>query len=292
MVCSMTGFGRGTAEVDGISATVELRSVNKRFFETSIRMPGALAARETDVQRRLKRSFERGRISAQAQVEGADEEMLPIEVDPEAAHAYKRLLEDLRTHARLDDQVSLQHMLQFSEVFTSVDRETSTEASWPAVREALEEAIADLQTMRAEEGQALLAELEAHLATLETELRSAETRAPIRVDEARAKLHERLADLLEETRVNPERLETELAILADKLDVTEECVRLDSHLQLFREALAGDEAVGRKLNFIVQEMHREVNTIGSKANDTALSHGAVRMKEAIEKIREQVQNVE
>ena len=289
----MTGFGRGSAEVNGISANVELRSVNKRFFETSLRLPGTLAAREADVEALLKAAFERGRISAQVQVDSAEDAALPIEVDPETARAYRRLLDELRATADLDDPVRLEHLLKFSDVFTTVEEsEEADDESWPAVREALGIAIDDLQDMRAREGVALKKDLTSQVDAIEKELDTAKARIPLRLEEVRQKLRERLRELVEDDQIDNDRIETEMAILADKLDVSEECVRLASHIELFREALENDDAVGRKLNFIVQEMHREVNTIGSKANDTELAHGAVRMKEAIEKIREQVRNVE
>lgn len=293
MISSMTGFGRGTAQRHGYLATVELRSVNKRFFEASVRMPSALAPYETDVQARLNEAFDRGRITVQVQVERSAEAALPLRVDEQAARAYRRLLDDLRRAAGLDEPVHLEHLLNYPDVFTTAeDDETAAEQQWEAVQEALEAAIPDLRAMRRQEGEALHADLAARIDAIEQELDAAEMRAPERVEEARERLRTRIHGLLDDDRVDPDRLELEIALLADKLDVTEECVRLRSHLQLFREALASDEPVGRKLNFIVQEIHREVNTIGSKSNDPDLAHGAVRMKEEVEKIREQVQNVE
>ncbi|RMF59741.1 MAG: YicC family protein [Bacteroidetes bacterium] len=294
MIASMTGFGRATAEAEGFTATVEMRSVNSRFCEVSVRLPRAMAAYEAEVQRRVKQAFARGRINVNIQVERQGDEALALKVDRKAAWAYARMLEAVREAAGLEDPVRLEHLLQFSEIFNPPEEaeEDAAEPAWAAVEAALAAAIETLRAMRRQEGAALETELAARLDALEALLNDVEARAPLRLDEARTRLYERLEELLGDERINPDRLELELALLADKLDVTEECVRLRSHLALFREALAGSEPVGRKLNFLAQEINREVNTIGSKANDAAVAQLVVRMKEELEKIREQVENVE
>ncbi len=293
MIASMTGFGRGSAQEDGITATAEMRSVNNRYLDVAVRLPSALAARETDVQALLRQALERGRVNVTVQVEKDVEADLPIRVNEKAARAYGRLLEDLRRAAGIEAPVSLEHVVRYSEVFTAAEEDPAAlERMWRAVEAALAEALAQMRRMRRQEGQALEADLAARLDALEDGLARVEARAPERVEEARLRLRERLNELLADQRVDPERLEQELTLLADRLDVTEECVRLRSHLDLFRQALAAAEPVGRKLNFLVQEIHREVNTISSKANDAQVAHVAVAMKEEVEKIREQVQNVE
>lgn len=293
MIASMTGFGRGFAQQEDIAATVELRSVNNRYVDVSVRLPQRLSAHETAVQTRLKDAFERGRIKVQVQVEKTAEMDLPVRVNREAAQAYGRLLEEAREAAGIEVPVRMEDLLRYGEIFTSAEEDPGeTEHIWAVVQQALDAAIDDLRAMRLEEGKALLEDLAARTDAIEAQLVLVEERAPDRVDEARERLRERLDDLLDDARIDADRLEQEIAIVADKLDITEECVRLRSHLSLFREALANDAAVGRKLNFITQEIHREVNTIGSKANDPEIARYAVQMKEEVEKIREQVQNVE
>ncbi len=299
MIESMTGFGRGTAEKGGVTATAEMRSVNKRFVEVSIRLPRLLAAREAAMQALVKERFERGRITVQIQLEEVPgEETLPIRVDEAAARAYADLLGDLRAAAGIEAPVQLEHLLTFSDVFTSIEKDDveagqQEEAAWQAAQAALERAARALRRMRREEGRALHADLSARLDALEAALGKVEARAPERVAEARRRLRERLTELFNDERLEADRLEAEVAFLADKLDVTEECVRLRSHLGQFRTALdAEGEAVGRRLKFLVQEIHREVNTISSKANDAEVAQHAVGMKEEVEKIREQVANVE
>jgi uncharacterized protein (TIGR00255 family) len=293
MVTSMTGFGRGTATVGGTTATVELRSVNNRFCETSVRVPRAISDREQDLHSLLRNAFDRGRITAQVQLDQTPEEALPLRIDSEAARAYTLLLERLREAAGIDAPIRLEHLLTFSDILKPADEApAAAEHAWQAVRQALDGAVEGMRSMRLQEGQALQADLAGRLDAIERELQAVERRGPERVHEARVRLHERLAELLGDERVNPDRLEQEIAILADRLDVTEECVRLRSHIHVFREAFESKESVGRKLNFLVQEMNREVNTIGSKANDAEVAHRAVQMKEDLEKIREQVQNIE
>lgn len=289
----MTGFGRGTAQAGEAVATVEVRSVNNRFLDVSARLPRALAEHETDVQARVKAAFARGRITVQVQLEQRAGEALPVRVDEGAAQAYARLLGRLREVAGIDEPVRLEHLIHFSDAFMAPeDAPDTSEEAWHAVDAALGAAIEALQAMRRQEGEALRADLHARADAIESTLARVEARAPERVDVARQRLHDRLRELLETGSLDEGRLELEIALLADKLDVTEEGVRLRSHLALFREALGMSEPVGRKLNFLAQEMGREINTIGSKANDVEVAHLAVEMKEALEKIREQVQNVE
>jgi uncharacterized protein (TIGR00255 family) len=294
MVHSMTGFGRGRATVDGTTADVELRSVNKRHHDVSLRIPDALADREGDIQTRLTEAFERGRFLVDIEVAVDEDEALPIDLDTEKALAYKKLLERLSSAAQIQEPIRLEHLMQFDDLFVASDevRDVAADEMWPAVEAALNEAIDALQAMRAQEGKALRTDLAARIDAIEENLDAIEGRAPERVRERQERLQKRLDELVADDRIDPDRLETEIALLADKLDVTEECVRLRSHLEMFREAMGADEPAGRKLKFITQEIHRESNTIGAKANDETISRCAVEIKEEIEKIREQISNVE
>ncbi|MEX0599954.1 MAG: YicC/YloC family endoribonuclease [Rhodothermales bacterium] len=293
MIDSMTGFGRGEASVKNASATVELRSVNNRYCEVSVRLPRNLSDRESDVQARIKQHFSRGRISAQIQVETTSDDVLSIQVDRESVRAYMNLLETVREVAGITSPVRLEHLLNYSDVFEAAPPpEDEAERMWEAVENALTDAMDALRTMRRQEGSALLADLEQRIEAIGRHLRRVEERAPARVEEARERLRERLRDVMEDERIDRDRLEMEMALVADRVDITEECVRLRSHLEMFRQALNSEHAEGRKLNFISQEINREINTIGAKANDADISHLAVEMKDELEKVREQVQNVE
>ena len=290
MTLSMTGFGRGTASADGTDVTVEVRSLNGRYCEVTIRAPRSLAPHEPDMQNRVKDALERGKVNVSVQVQRATE-TAPLKVDTAAAAIYRRLLDELRAAAGIEEPIGIEHVMKFPDVLVADEEAREDPAVWEATRAALADALDALNEMRRQEGAALDADLRERLAAIEAELDAVEAAAPARIEAARTALHERIADLFGDERVDADRLELEIALLADKLDVNEECVRLRSHLALFRDALASDEAVGRRLNFLAQEFNREINTIASKANDPGIAHRAVTMKEELEKIREQVQNV-
>ncbi|MEM1042446.1 MAG: YicC/YloC family endoribonuclease [Bacteroidota bacterium] len=290
MISSMTGFGRGTASADGADVTVELRSLNGRYADVSVRAPRSLAEHEAEIQSRVKDALDRGKISVSVQAQRAAVSA-PLRVDAAAAAAYRQLLDRVREAAGIAEPVGLEHVLRFPDVLVAVETEDEAEGVWEATQAALAEALEAHLAMRRQEGDALAADLRARLGAIETELDAVEADAPARIVAARAAMHERIADLLGDERLDRDRLELEIALLADRLDVNEECVRLRSHLALFREALGSDEPVGRRLNFLAQEFNREINTIASKAGDPGIAHRAVTMKEELEKIREQVQNV-
>jgi len=294
MIHSMTGFGRGRASRTGITATVEIKSVNKRHHDVTVRIPDNLAEKESTVEGRLREAFERGQFTVYVDVEAEAEEAAPYRVNEAAARQVATLLQELREAAGIDAPIGIDDLLQFEDVLAEATPgdDALLRRSWEVVENALEEAITALRDMRAQEGTALRDDLEARLDAIEADLQRVEDRAPERVHEHQERLRDRLQEIVEDDRINEDRLETEIAVLADKLDISEECVRLRSHLAMFREALDNDEPVGRKLKFITQEIHREVNTIGAKANDPDISTSGVQMKEEVEKIREQVRNVE
>jgi uncharacterized protein (TIGR00255 family) len=294
MIRSMTGFGRGHASTEDASATVEIQSTNKRHLNIFVHLPDPLPEAESDVRMRMKEAFERGQfdVNVSAELKGTDE--LPGSLNADAAMHHKKRLEQLCSAAQIKEPIRLDHLLEFEDIFAAEEEREAAkiQRAWPAVTEALDAAIDDLRAMRREEGDALRDDLERRTHAIDDHLDAIEERAPTRVEERQAQLRARLEELLDDEHLDPDRLETEIALLADKLDVTEECVRLHSHLKMFREALDADEPSGRKLKFITQEIHREANTIGAKADDEEISRRAVEMKEEIEKIKEQIRNVE
>lgn len=292
MIASMTGYGRGEATVGGYESVVEIKSVNSRYCEISLRSPKSLNEREGDINRIIKEAFSRGRISAFVTVTDPTPESVPYRVNPAAVRSYRALLEEIRREAGIEEPVRLEHIIKYPDVLEADHVEENLDAIWQATEQALLAACKGMQAMRLQEGAALRNELEERLSGIETKLREVERLSPIRVTSASERMRERLAEIIEEGRLDKERIEFEMAMLADKLDVREECVRLDSHLVQFREAIASGEPVGRKLNFLSQEMNREINTIGSKSNDAEMAHLVVGMKEELEKIKEQVENVE
>ena len=289
----MTGYGRGEASVDGISAVVELRSVNSRFLEVATRLPRSLSLRENEIRELVRSKILRGKITLAANMLGDASAKVPLSINKEAAKSYYKLLRELRAVVKLRETVKLEHLLSFSDIFESQDASESDAAEWNAFTKALALAIDNLRTMREKEGHELANDLVARINGMQKRLDVIEKLSKERIPEERTRLQERITALLgDNSTVNADRLELEIALLADKLDVTEECVRFRSHNKFFLEALEKEEGAGRKLNFLIQEMNREANTIGSKSNDTAIAHSVVAIKEELEKIREQIQNIE
>jgi uncharacterized protein (TIGR00255 family) len=292
MVTSMTGYGRGEAGSEGIIVSVEVRSVNGRYLEVIPRLPRTLALRENDIKEVVRRSIGRGKITVHVTVDRGTNGTAPLRVDAPTAKAYYRLLNDLRKTVRLRQTVRLEHLLQFSEIFEPQELEQTTEQEWDIARRALEKALEQLVQMRRREGGQLEKDLRPRLELLSGLLNRVEEASRNQVPKERERLRERIAQLVAEQNLDEGRLELEIALLADRLDVTEECVRFRSHVKFFLQAVESEESAGRKLNFLVQEMNREANTIGSKSNDTTVAHFVVQMKEELERIREQLQNVE
>ena len=293
MIASMTGFGRAEVTKQGISAMVEVRSVNSRFLEVGTRLPRSLAQREKDVKDVVRARLNRGSLNVTVKVEKNLNGTAPLKVNTSAAKSYFRLLNDLRKAVKLKEKVKLEHLLNFSEVLEAGEEPGSDEQEWSVVEEALQEALKQLDEMRRKEGQELSKDLEKRVRWMDETINQIEKMSADRVPEEKKRLQERVTQLLaDKSVIDQNRLELEVALLADKLDVTEECVRYRSHNKFFLEALKGKDSAGRKLNFLVQEMNREANTIGSKANEAALAHVVVKLKEELEKIREQLQNLE
>jgi uncharacterized protein (TIGR00255 family) len=292
MIASMTGFGRGEAHRGGITISVELRTVNNRFLEVATRLPRSLSLRENDVKELIRRRISRGKVNVIANVEKDGNGSPGLELNSSAARAYYKLLVQLRKTLKLKETVKLEHLLQFSEIFEQQETGGTDEKEWMVLQESLETALGALAEMRRAEGGELERDFRARIALLDERLAQIERLSARQVPAERMRLRERVAQIIEKTPVDEGRLELEIALLADRLDVTEECVRFRSHNKFFLEALALPEPAGRKLNFLIQEMNREANTIGSKSSATEIAHLVVSMKEELEKIREQIQNIE
>ena len=293
MLVSMTGFGRGESSNNGMTATVEIKSVNSRFSDITIRLPQSLREKETEFREQIQQQIERGKFNVTVKVEKRDTAELDITIDPKVIAGYKQLLSSLKEAAGVEEKISLSHYLSFNDVFVSRESdEEEIRQMTVLVHESIKKAVSNLNTMRRQEGEHLANDLKMRLDKIEEILNLIHKRAKERVPEARTRFQDRIQSLINDDNFDNERLELEIAILADKLDITEEIVRLQSHIKFFREAMDSNGTVGRKLNFLIQEMNREINTIGSKANDSDISHHVVDLKEILEKIREQIQNIE
>ncbi|HET6272446.1 MAG TPA: YicC/YloC family endoribonuclease [Bacteroidota bacterium] len=292
MIASMTGYGRGEASSKGIAIAVELRSVNSRFLEVTTRLPRSLSLRENEIKEILRRRVSRGKIALALTVERETNGTLPLKINASAAKSYYKLLNQLRKTVKLKETVKLEHLLRFSEVIEQQEMEGTDEEEWGVAQQALDKAIDQVVGMREDEGKELKKDFTHRIANIEQKLTEIEQIAREQVPAERLRLRERITHLLEKEPVDEGRLEMELALMADRLDITEECVRFRSHNKFFLGAFESTEAAGRKLNFLIQEMNREANTIGSKSSAAEIAHLVVGIKEELEKIREQLQNIE
>ncbi len=291
MIHSMTGFGAGGGASGGEEIAVEIRSVNHKFCEVKVRLPRELAALEPLVVRTVKVRLARGGIDVSLRRAGAAGAMAP-RVDAVLAEAYARAYAEVQARLGLHDPIQLRDIVAAEGVIRLDERDADLDAARAATDRALTEALDALGAMRQREGEALAADLEGRLAIVESLVARVEVLAPLAVAHHRTRLAERVKELTQGLPLDPGRLAQEVALLADRSDVAEEITRLRSHVAQARALLGSQEPAGRKLDFLVQEMHREVNTIGSKSQHAELSGLVVSLKAEVERMREQVQNVE
>lgn len=292
MASSMTGLGVGEVQYNSTTITVELKSVNNRYLEVSCRLPSFLSYYEQQVRDIIRNSIQRGKIYTTIMVKGDSTSVPSIRIDEKMVGSVHDLLNHLRNTACIREELKMEHYLRFSEIFESCSEPENTDLTWNHVQQALQEALTALKEMRRKEGETLLKDIRERVQGLEARLDKVEGIARENVPDAYQKLIERIEKLTLDHNIDQDRLHTEIVLLADKMDITEECVRLRSHNQVFLNILENEEVVGKKLNFLLQEMNREANTISTKATHVEISHTVVEMKEEIEKIREQVQNLE
>lgn len=289
---SMTGYGKGTAESEGKKITVELKSVNHRFLDLSVKIPKTMNFAEETARKILQQSFSRGHIDVYLTYENNGASDYDLFVNEGLADEYVRTAAYLADKYGIENDFTVSSLMKTADVITPSEKEQSEQAVAALIKDALEVAVEKLQEMRAKEGFALKNDLIEKADSVGVLLELVKQRAPEVVKNYRAKIEERITEALAGVDIDEARLINEVAFFADKACIDEEIARLTAHIDNFYAILESDEPVGRKLDFLVQEMNREVNTIGSKSNDIVITNYVVNMKSEIEKIREQVQNVE
>jgi len=292
MIRSMTGYGRKEAAWSGGTVVVEVRSVNNRFCEVSVRLPRGLTVLEDHLKGLAQKQCARGRVELTVSIPGGRETKRTLQVDRLLAKQYHGLLQQIQRELKLGGTIDVSLVAGMKDVLHVTEEPVDDSGLQTLIKKLAAGALADLDRMRRREGKALAAHLEALLRTLEQDRQAVAVRVPQAQQEHLARMRARVEKLLESGRADDGRLEQELAILADKSDISEEIARLDSHLAQFRQTLKVAAPAGKTLDFLTQEMGREINTMGSKANDSQLSQHVIRMKGGLEKIREQTQNVE
>jgi uncharacterized protein (TIGR00255 family) len=288
----MTGYGRRESAWSGRSLSVEVRSVNHRFCEVVSRLPRSLAGLEEDLKKSIQQRCQRGRIELTISLSGGAEGEKQLSLDRPLARQYHRLLRELQQELRLEGAIDLSLLSGFRDIVAVSEQPLASAALKQAGKRLLAGALVDLDAMRRREGQALARDMKHRLLLIRKEAQAMVARAPLVARGLFDRMTERVRKLVGDGPIDQGRLSQELAQYADRCDVSEELTRLDSHLAQFDGALESKEPVGRTLDFLLQEMGREVNTIGSKANDAEMAVHVVRVKGELEKIREQVQNIE
>ncbi len=290
---SMTGYGRGVAAGEGITVTVELSSVNRKQFDVVVSLPRGMQLLEARIAEEVHGGVTRGRVTVDVSLDwsGAARRKA-VRIDEDLAAAYVRVLRKAARELDLEDNVDIRSIAALPDVMHYARPQEDIEQVWRVMKKALTKAVTDLNTMRAREGRALQSDMQARLKQLSAGVSAIRKRAPQVVTRYRRRLTQRLTEAGIEWDGNDDRLLREIALFADRSDISEELTRLDSHLKQSRQMTRSKEATGRSLDFLAQEMFREINTIGSKANDTPILQRVVDFKAELERIREQVQNIE
>lgn len=292
MIKSMTGFGRYEVEESNRKVTVEMKSVNHRYLDVNIKMPKKLSFFESSIRNELKNYIQRGKIDIFITYEDFSENNVCIKYNKELAAEYLKYLRDMSQEFGLDDDIRVSTLSRYPEVFSMEEQMVDEEEIWKVLSKAIDGAAENFVETRIKEGQNLAEDLIGKLDNMLEHVIFIEERSPKFMDEYRKKLEDRVKELLGDAAVDEGRLLTEVTIFADKVCVDEEIVRLKSHIEATKQALTDGGSIGRKLDFIAQEMNREANTILSKANDLDISNRGIELKTEIEKVREQIQNIE
>lgn len=287
----MTGFGKSEITIDGTPCSIEARCVNGRYLELSTRMPKEWTDKEGMIRELVREHIKRGSLSIFIRTEGTPRNT-STQVDVLAAQTIIASLRHLKNELGLSGEVEIGHLVHFPAIFQATSESSERPDIWPDLKRGLVEALVTLNTMRDREGEELAKDLNGRLDGMGKGLAEVEQRSIARIPHERQRLHERVLQVIDEASIDSQRMSLEIVLLAEKLDIAEECVRLRSHIKHFRQYMADDVQAGRKLNFLLQEMNREINTIGSKSNDADIACIVIGMKEELERMREQIQNVE
>jgi uncharacterized protein (TIGR00255 family) len=288
----MTGFGRAEGDTTLGKVFVESRSVNHRYCDINMKLPKRLTLFENRMKEMIRSQVSRGRIDVSLRLENSGEEKVQLSVDLDLAKQYYRVFHELKEKLQLKDDITLNLLAGAKDLIMAKEEIGDLEPYWQEVLRILEQSLKNMDDMKRLEGESLAHDLKQRLESIAEQFQMIKQQFPSRLETTLSRLHDRLRSLLEGMEVDPSRFQQEIAFLAERTDITEEIVRAESHLAQFRTLLEGNEPVGRKMDFLLQEIHREVNTVSAKANDAEISQRVVEIKSELEKIREQVQNIE
>ncbi len=292
MIRSMTGFGRAQDILDGMSISVEIKSVNHRYFEFSARTPRTFGFLDEKLKHFFQQYIARGKTECYVTIEALDMQDCTVDINHTLARGYLQAFQELSERYGLQNDMTVASFARYNDIFSIRKEASDEERVWNAVKTVAEQALQSFLSMREAEGEKLKNDVLSRCDLILEHVAFIEARSPETVREYNEKLLERMRTVLEDVHVDEQRLLTEAAIYADKIAVAEETVRLRSHIDQMRAFMNADQAIGRKMDFLVQEFNREANTIGSKAQDVSIARHVIEIKAEIEKIREQIQNVE
>lgn len=292
MIISMTGFGRASKNLKKMSVNVEMRSVNSKFLEISTRLPVMFLDKETELKDIIGKSVSRGKIYVALTIEKNSQSEISLQVQPEIVKHYYDLLTQMKKSAGLKEEIKIEHLLKFSEIFKA-DENAELADYWEDAKKVVNLALKDLYNMKLREGKILEKDILSRVNFIDRKLGSVSKISEKNIKDAKNKLHAKVESLVQDrTVIDNNRLELEIVMLTDKMDITEEVIRAKSHLEYFKKNMKENGLSGRRLNFLVQEINREINTIASKSGNSSISQSVVEMKEELEKVKEQLQNVE
>jgi uncharacterized protein (TIGR00255 family) len=292
MLKSMTGFGRGEGDTTLGKVIAESRSVNHRYCDINIKLPKRLSLFENRIKEIIRSQVSRGRIDVSLRLDSPGEERVQLSADLDLAEQYYRVLHDLKERLRLKDEITLSLLAGAKDLIVAKEDLGDIEPYWQEILPVLIQSLKNMDDMKRLEGESLGRDLQQRLENITERLQRIKQQFPLRLRAFFKRLQDRLRSVLEGIETDPLRFQQEVAFLAERTDITEEIVRAESHLAQFKNLLEGNDPVGRKMDFLLQEIHREVNTVSAKANDAEISQSVVEIKSELEKIREQVQNVE
>jgi uncharacterized protein (TIGR00255 family) len=292
MLKSMTGFGRGEGDTTLGKVIAESRSVNHRYCDINIKLPKRLSLFENRIKEIIRSQVSRGRIDVSLRLDSPGEERVQLSADLDLAEQYYRVLHDLKERLRLKDEITLSLLAGAKDLIVAKEELGDIEPYWQEILPVLIQSLKNMDDMKRLEGESLGKDLQQRLENITERLQRIKQQFPLRLRAFFKRLQDRLRSVLEGIETDPLRFQQEVAFLAERTDITEEIVRAESHLAQFKNLLEGNDPVGRKMDFLLQEIHREVNTVSAKANDAEISQSVVEIKSELEKIREQVQNVE
>ncbi|MCX7877736.1 MAG: YicC family protein [Ignavibacteria bacterium] len=293
MIISMTGYGRASAQSGKLKMTAEVRGINSKYLEISVKLPQLFAEREQELRQFISGKMSRGKVSVSFSLDGNGEDLSTLKIKPEIVRRYARLIRSVMKEAGIKEKLKAEHLLNFTDLFKREDQK-SYEKYWNKAMVIIMKAFNNFQMMRLREGRVLQKDILKRLSYIDSKLKKTELISKRSLQDTKNNIASKVSKLTEELGISVDkgRLEYELVMISDRLDVTEEVTRTLSHLDYFRKSIKSKEPSGRKLNFLVQEINREINTIASKSSNSKISQFVVEMKEELEKIKEQLQNIE